>query len=456
VGSAVVQTAGNTSGTTRSANLTIAGQNVVLNQASSSCSYALTYNSTVAAAGGSVPVQLVAAGTCDWNVVYQSNGISAAPLSGTGSNTITLSVAANPNPNARALTLLIGSQPVTLNQAGTCAFTVTPSSIASSGVGFRTVQVTTASSCSWSGSSTLPWATLSGSPGATGSGSVTFSVLANPGPGIRTGAVTVAGQSVTLTQVAPAKTNAGVFRDGFFWLLDVDGNEMFNNPPDLAFPFGGVPGDIPIAGDWNGNGHTKVGIYRSTNGYFILDSNGDGVLDAGDAFFNLGVGMDPTDIPVVGDWNGDGRSKVGIFRAGFLWLLDYNGDQVYSGPPSDRAYFFGGISGDLPVTGDWTGSGTSKIGIFRLGFYWLLDANGNGSYDGNGPGQDYAFPYGGISQDVPVVGDWNGSGISKVGVFREGFFWVLDGNNLGDSTHSVGLAFAFGGISGDKPVVGKW
>jgi hypothetical protein len=168
------------------------------------------------------------------------------------------------------------------------------------------------------------------------------------------------------------------------------------------------------------------------------------------------VGMDPSDIPVVGDWNGTGTSKVGIFRAGFLWLLDYNGDQTYSGPPTDRAYFFGGVSGDLPVTGDWTGSGTSKIGIFRLGFYWLLDANGNGTYDGNGVGQDYAFPYGGVPQDLPVVGDWNGSGITKVGVFREGFFWVLDGNNPGDSTHSVGLAFAFGGISGDKPVVGKW
>jgi len=45
---------------------------------------------------------------------------------------------------------------------------------------------------------------------------------------------------------------------------------------------------------------------------------------------------------------------------------------------------------------------------------------------------------------------------SKAGIFRDGFFWVLDGNNPGDSTHSVGLAFAFGGITNDKPVVGKW
>jgi len=196
-------------------------------------------------------------------------------------------------------------------------------------------------------------------------------------------------------------TNVGVFRAGFFWLLDVDGNGMFDSPPDLAFPFGGIAGDIPITGDWNGNGHTKVGIYRPSNGLFILDTNGDGVLDAGDAVFNFGAGIDPTDIPVVGDWNG---------------------------------------------------SGTSKIGIFRLGFYWLLDANGNGLIDA----QDYAFPFGGITKDLPVVGDWNGNGISKVGVFRNGFFWVLDGDNPGDATHSVGSAFAFGGITNDKPVTGKW
>jgi uncharacterized repeat protein (TIGR01451 family) len=254
----------------------------------------------------------------------------------------------------------------------------------------------------------------------------------------------------------PQTSKVGIFRDGFFWILDVDGNRLFDNPPDLAFPFGGIPGDVPISGDWTGNGQTKVGIYRSANGLFLLDSNGDGVFDAGDAVYNLGVGLDPTDIPVVGDWNGDGRSKVGIFRQGFLWLLDYNGDGAYTGPPTDRAYFYGGIPGDLPVVGDWSGTGTSKIGIFRLGFYWVLDANGNGSFDGTAPGQDYAFPFGGIANDLPVVGDWNGTGISKVGIFRLGFFWVLDSNNPADSTHSVGSAFAFGGISGDKPAVGKW
>ena len=40
----------------------------------------------------------------------------------------------------------------------------------------------------------------------------------------------------------------------------------------------------------------------------------------------------------------------------------------------------GGITGDVPVVGDWNGDGTSKVGVFRNGFFWVLDANGNHTF----------------------------------------------------------------------------
>ena len=52
--------------------------------------------------------------------------------------------------------------------------------------------------------------------------------------------------------------------------------------------------------------------------------------------------------------------------------------------------------------------------------------------------------------------DWNGEGRTKVGVFRIGFFWVLDTNGNQIFDQGIDEAFAFGGITGDKPVVGKW
>jgi hypothetical protein len=197
---------------------------------------------------------------------------------------------------------------------------------------------------------------------------------------------------------------------------------------------------------------SKVGVFRA--GFlWVLDANGNTTFDG------TGSGLDivtafgglPGDIPVVGDWNGSGTSKIGVYRpATGTWLLDWNGNGTFDGPLLDRVYQFGGLPGDVPVVGDWNGSGTTKIGLYRNGL-WVLDLNGNGTFDGG----DTTVNYGGIAGDVPVVGDWSGSGTSKIGVVRAGFLWILDtnGNGTFDAADAV---FAYGGITGDVPVVGDW
>jgi hypothetical protein len=82
---------------------------------------------------------------------------------------------------------------------------------------------------------------------------------------------------------------------------------------------------MPVVGDWNGDGRTKIGVYEA--GTFILDINGNGLYERGiDHLFGWGPTAGAQ--PVIGDWNGDGRSKIGIFAQGF-WALDYNGDGIY-------------------------------------------------------------------------------------------------------------------------------
>jgi hypothetical protein len=57
--------------------------------------------------------------------------------------------------------------------------------------------------------------------------------------------------------------------------------------------------------------------------------------------------------------------------------------------------------------GDWNGDGRAKVGVFRAGFFfWVLDANGNHQFDGVGAGLDMAFAFGGIAGDKPVPGVW--------------------------------------------------
>ena len=64
-----------------------------------------------------------------------------------------------------------------------------------------------------------------------------------------------------------------------------------------------------------------------------------------------------------------------------------------------------GRSGDLPVVGDWEGTGKAKIGVFRPSTgEWILDINGNGQFDGcQADGCVASF---GQQGDLPVVGKW--------------------------------------------------
>jgi len=52
--------------------------------------------------------------------------------------------------------------------------------------------------------------------------------------------------------------------------------------------------------------------------------------------------------PVLGDWNGDGRTKIGVYLRGF-WALDFNGNGRSDAP--DRFFALGGQPGEHPSLG---------------------------------------------------------------------------------------------------------
>jgi hypothetical protein len=152
------------------------------------------------------------------------------------------------------------------------------------------------------------------------------------------------------------------------------------------------------------------------------------------------------DVPIVGDWTKSGSTKLGVFRNG-LWILDSNGNGRIDS--SDRQFTFG-QAGDIPIVGDWDGSGTIKAGLFRRG-YWILDLSGHMSGVATGK-QDVTF-YFGLGTDVPVVGDWGSTGVTKIGTFRNGS-WFLDASN--DHSYDAGDYYYSYGQAGDIPIVGDW
>ena len=246
-------------------------------------------------------------------------------------------------------------------------------------------------------------------------------------------------------------TKVGIYRDGT-WYLDKNGNDTWEGCGTECVTWGGLAGDVPVVGDWNNLGSTKIGIYR--NGTWYLDKNGNGLWDGCPAECITWGGLSG-DIPVVGDWNNTGSTKVGIYRASTgAWYLDMNGNGVFEGCFTDACIAWGGVSGDVPVVGDWNNTGSTKIGIYRNGT-WYLDRNGNGFWDGCGT---ECIAWGGLSGDVPVVGDWNNTGSTKVGIYRASTgAWYLDTNGNGVWEEcSTDACILWGGAAKDTPVVGKW
>jgi len=245
---------------------------------------------------------------------------------------------------------------------------------------------------------------------------------------------------------SPTVSKIAVYRDQF-WIIDFLNNFSWDGVPSLdrVYNFGGVD-YIPINGDWNGDGKSEVGIYN--NGIWILDYNGNGVID--DGFVDRITIFGPYGYnPVVGDWDGSGYDKIGVEKDG-IWAIDYNGNFQWDGAVTDRFAGFG-QTGDIPVVGDWDGTGKDKIGSHKGGF-WAVDYNGNYVWDGAVTDRFAGF---GQTGDKPVVGDWNGDGKDKIGMEINGF-WATDfnGNYLWEG--AVTDRFAGFGSTGDTPVVGDW
>jgi hypothetical protein len=158
-------------------------------------------------------------------------------------------------------------------------------------------------------------------------------------------------------------------------------SEWNGKPTDILGIFGiGMPGAIPIVGDWNGNGKNEIGVY--IDGIWFLDMNGNWQWDGEgvDVRGVFGVGV-PNAIPVVGDWNGDGKSEIGIYSDG-SYYLDMNGNRQWDGDGVDVLGVFGiGVPNAIPVVGDWNGDGKSDIGVYSDGT-WYIDRNHNWEWDG--------------------------------------------------------------------------
>lgn len=302
-----------------------------------------------------------------------------------------------------------------------------------------------------------------------------------------------------------APSQIGVFRgsSNSFLLDDLGLNQYVDGENEFITSFtppgGSRFGDIGVSGDWTGDGSTKLGIFRPSTGSWWLDANNDGVFDTGDYQYQFGGLLDsnglPEDVPVVGDWNGVGKSCIGVYRMG-LWVIDHNCNGVFDGAGADTVFGFGGSPGDIPVVGNWIPwaygqTPLAQVAIVRCyrpyappndycagyPYYWVLDNAFAIDNNQNDHVVSQAFAYGGVGPnpahctstfncslyvifggggyqwaggDQYVTGDWLGTGVSYPGIFRQGL-WIEDQTGH----HTYDTTYPFGGLPYDMGIVGK-
>lgn len=230
------------------------------------------------------------------------------------------------------------------------------------------------------------------------------------------------------------KTDVGVFRsaDGM-WYVNRSSTSQFS-----ATPFG-VGSDKLVPADFDGDNKTDVAVWRPgaspTAGFYILQSTTNTVR-----YEQFGqTGDDPS---VVGDWDGDGKADPAAFRDSAIGSQSYF---YYRGslnnPTGTVTYLPWGTAGDKPVKGDFDGDAKQDLAVFRpSNQVWYIYQSSTATV---------RVDAWGTSTDKIVSGDFDGDGKTDLTVFRNGVWYIKQSSNGAASYIPWGLGT-------DTPVTGDF
>ena len=204
----------------RSGALAVNNEQLTVSQEPAPCRFTVSPTTLqVDAAGGTFPVGVSTLSGCSWGAATGASWIRVDAASGSGSGGVSITVTPNTGPE-RSDTLSVAGQPVTVIQAAAipgpapdpptpgCSFALTPASLTFPPEGGQaTVRVETQGRCAWTAATTATWLAITPAIGD-GPASVTVVASANATGALRSGSISLGGQTVVALQDAAAASPA--------------------------------------------------------------------------------------------------------------------------------------------------------------------------------------------------------------------------------------------------------
>jgi hypothetical protein len=231
----------------------------------------------------------------------------------------------------------------------------------------------------------------------------------------------------------------------------------------------GTPGTVPMPGDFDGDNTTDLAVYQP-NGLFgsapagnwniLYSSNRYSTATATSyAFPYSAFNYTPQNVPLMADFNGDGRSDFVTWRPDTAeWGVQTTDPRIATRLPENflgggeyNGHWQWGLSGDVPVPADFDGDRLADLAVWRPSTgTWFIRLSS----------EDYnrttarAYQWG-LPGDRPIAGDFDGDGRADLAVWRpsDGAWYVVSSSTGFNPAAMLRVQW---GAPGDEPVANDY
>jgi hypothetical protein len=211
--------------------------------------------------------------------------------------------------------------------------------------------------------------------------------------------------------------------------------DVFGSPPSASW--------APVVGDFNGDGKTDFAMLGSISVDVFL-SNGDGTFAANGSYYPNGwvFGYPPSSswTPIVGDFNGDGKTDFAMLGSTAAYVFLNNGSPNFTASiyqyPNGETFGIPPRGTWTPIVGDLNGDGKTDFAMLGSVSVDIFLSNGNGTFAANGSyyPNGWVFGYPPSSSWTPIAGDFNGDGKTDFAMLGSTAAYVFLNNGSGTFT----------------------